>query len=175
MRKGGGFLPKRPDRPSSYPIYPAQRRGIHEMIMGRRGGYQPVDAHPGDMSQVPGNLDHQDYRFYVGRRDRTERFAQCRVCLGVFDDASARRTHGKKTGCFKMLLAALQPSVRRTLCLVCGATTYNCVWGVPLCDQRKNCIVLWSFDIVQPRVLRDELIIANRKREAHEKILSLND
>lgn len=120
---------------------------------------------------APGNLEHCDYRYFIGHPNLTATFSQCRVCLSVITGRDDRRQHGKVFGCCRLLTDCGKTLLTVGRCLICNSHTSHQRWGWPLCDERSNrrCIEIWQFDVCQPQRLRIEVakLLDLRKKGSH--------
>lgn len=103
---------------------------------------------------LPGNLDVEEYRYWIGFKDRASLYAKCRCCgtevYGPKDRAKHFRDSdfliGTNQCTTRLVLAYKQLLDISTSCIVCKKQRFNQQkWGVPLCEQ-PECINGWKFD-----------------------------
>jgi hypothetical protein len=104
------------------------------------------------IAQIPkGNLDEQDYRFWIGKKESVATFAVCRACgTEVWGGPGAMLKHKEVTNLFKgggpcttVLVQCYTKLLAKRQCIVCQAVTYNKRWGIPLCTP--ECLMKWKF------------------------------
>ena len=95
--------------------------------------------HMGVGNWKTGNLQENEYPFWVGEKEPLGTWARCRWC-GESQVASTRESrwaHQKEDHCTKNLRLvyklALQPS--NMLCVQCGNSCSRARWGMPLCSM----------------------------------------
>jgi hypothetical protein len=119
-------------------------------------GYAHIEL---DVHGRLGNLENQQYQFFLGHPMATSPFSQCRVCLEVVKNGE-RKDHAKTLGCFKIMTRVLK-AVPRDECVICGKTTTKNRWDVPLCGA--YCEELWKFEAAQPTAVLMEIAKEIRK------------
>lgn len=105
-----------------------------------------------------GNLDENEYRYWIGTRSITGQSATCRCCRDTVYSETQRSLHrGTKVVVCKLRLVHAYNFLARTKkCIVCGADNWGCAkWGVPLCSSA--CITKWRFDFTMYSALQDIL------------------
>jgi len=110
-------------------------------------------------ARLMGNLDTDEYRFYVGHPGKYSNYAQCRVCLKVCECRQDRVLHNTASACRTKFVIAAKAVKVLGLCLVCNEITQRDKWGVPLCNPESAiCEQLWMFEVCQPMALRHALL-----------------
>ena len=125
------------------PRYPTERSssGPYDWHPGPKGSNPRLVKRP-DWNTPGGNLENQDYRFWIGAHDPKVKFSQCKACCLDSWSAEQRLEH-KAIGCTKILVAAYKLLLRAMLCVICDAETSNTRWGVPICSP--GCEERWKF------------------------------
>lgn len=95
-----------------------------------------------------GNLDRNEYRYYVGVRELSSSWSKCRLCQTSFTNEDNRKNH--KIGCQKKLEAAYMLLLMDMKCVICDAKVKRASWGVPMCQP---CEERWMFDVNPPAAL----------------------
>lgn len=132
-----------------------------------------------------GNLAIEEYRFWVGVKDKGLKYAMCRCCRKSTYGRDDRLAHFADPiyqingdQCTVRLTAAYKILLEIDECVVCRKKRYKQQkWGVPLCEQ-KICIEKWMFGTdqfdalgVQMELQRKKAIfLAKQKQEKAELI-----
>jgi hypothetical protein len=91
-----------------------------------------------------GNLDDWMYRYFSGNRTLLSPQAICRCCRESVLDDKARRTHGVKIGCWRLLEKCYLELEGKGFCMVCGKWTIEKKNGILLC--KPACEEKFKFD-----------------------------
>lgn len=126
-------------------------------------GNRVVPRLPGEVLGVSGNLNNEEYRFWIGSPNRISGVAQCRACRKVCHDAFERIAHkddktchvGGET-CNRRLVNAYGMLLAQHKCVVCREQTYQSIYGVPICQ--KNCIERWRYSNIEWPALSQALL-----------------
>jgi hypothetical protein len=101
---------------------------------------------------LKGNLEPEEYRFWIGSKESYTTYAMCRCCRTSVYSSIDRKAHLNDE---KFAVAGDRCAIRLTkvyaillewqVCLVCKKQRFNNKkWGVPLCD-RSECHMEWKF------------------------------
>lgn len=123
---------------------------------------------------LKGNLEEEEYRFWVGTPEQGMGFSMCRACRTSIYNKLDRDGHFKDP---KFSIGGLQCSVRLvnaykklsdlTQCLICKKQRFGHTrWGVPICDS-PTCESNWKFNQQRWMPLEAELF-RNKKRAIFE-------
>lgn len=103
--------------------------------------------------EVPrGNLDEQEYRFWIGKEETISLFSACRACGDEMFGADARLAHKTKRNQFKgdnpctvVLTMCYARLLAKRKCVVCHEDCFNRKrYGVPICSPA--CLKRWKFE-----------------------------
>lgn len=115
-----------------------------------------------------GNLEKQQYQFFVGRTRTNDNSATCRWCGVVGYGDHYQREHGKgegsKIGCKKKLTDLYKTFCVNKQCMMCDNATMKTTWGVPLCS--KECETEWQFHAPASLRFEVDMVTRNEREEA---------
>jgi hypothetical protein len=126
-----------------------------------------------DDDKVPqGNLDNEEYRYWIGTSERDYLFAMCRACRKSKYGKLERQQHFKDPDflvngdpCTTRLVKAYKKLMDSTLCLVCKEKRWGrSRWGVPLCES-SECIRKWKFSQDEYLALKFQLELQVKKSD----------
>jgi hypothetical protein len=81
-----------------------------------------------------GNLDHGEYRFFMGHVNKDDKSGSCRWCREPIMSTILRKKHKNKgQSCQEKLGRVYQQLIQAKTCAVCNKHTLSDHWGVPLC------------------------------------------
>jgi ferredoxin len=112
--------------------YPPHLRGIVPLralgssVMGfvqghrddRRERYRPTRKRGETPAQV-GNLNNNDYRFWIGCSNPASEYSMCRACGTICFNSAHRFYHKETEKCTDILVEVYKLALRERLCLVC--------------------------------------------------------
>ena len=127
----------------------------------------------GKVQPAWGNLDPEDYRFWIGVRDPHLNYAMCRCCGESTYSAKERAQHfksdkfrvnGMNCGARLALAYNLMLSTQGD-CIICHKQRFMFQkWGVPIC-QDASCHNAWRFDHNKYVRLHGHLMAQKKKEE----------
>jgi hypothetical protein len=142
---GRHFRPKPKDWWTGVCEYPRQRRDRDEYERRRIRAHSYVISIDDAVSE--GNLDHEDYRFWIGCHEPRAMYSVCRFCRVPCWNETMRKTHQSRSNCCANLTVIYKMLLQRNACVVCGEPKERNPWGVPLC-KTIGCLSTWKFDQV---------------------------
>lgn len=112
-----------------------------------------------------GNLENDEYRYFMGCKSEHATFAKCRICEQAFVSHLARRGHSKASDCMRTFNIGLnvwlgtKRQTNGTLlpCAACHKDTLNRKWGIPLCLDTV-CMENWKFGITLPKEFKEAIV-----------------
>lgn len=126
-----------------------------------------------EAASLKGNLENEDYRFFIGSYNKNEMYSQCRVCLKLLFTKAARKAHGSEYGCCLLLTNTSKALLKTDTCVVCGEHCYAAKWGFHMCMPTKtmninqpSCAILWMFFVAQPLYLRKAFLDSQKETDA---------
>jgi hypothetical protein len=107
------------------------------------------------VTEVPvnGNLEPEEYRFWIGYRDSKSPYAMCRCCRESTYASKMRKEHFQSEkhtiggkNCSARLAIAYEKLLTLNYCIVCRKQRFgHKKWGIPICEQ-VQCQNTWRFD-----------------------------
>lgn len=132
--------------PTSYRLPKLQR-----LVIEKPGVPTPTPhicaASEGYFKNQGGNLNNGDYRYFVGRVNKSDPVAQCRWCREPLMSQSLRKKH-KSNKCQEKLTKVFREMLQGRHCATCGKHTTAENWGVPLC--LGTCLDSFKFMMTNP-------------------------
>lgn len=108
-----------------------------------------------------GNLHNEEYRFLVGKFDRTLSAATCRWCGDTMYSEKSRKEH-QGDNCHRGLTDLYRKLLAIKKCVICNAYCTKTYWGIPLCGD--NCQEEWRFTM--PEFLKKHILgVISKKSE----------
>jgi hypothetical protein len=108
-----------------------------------------------------GNLDENDYRYWIGNRYPGAQYSTCRRCM-VLVHVEQRKEHSKKNDCNLLLVEVFKKLQFDKRCVQCDEVTLFSKWGIPLCD--RFCIDDWKFELERSEAFLKALDLVNHLR-----------
>jgi len=153
------------------------QNGVYYHWQCRPSTYEVYGPPKVDDAKVPaGNLDNEEYRYWVGGPQEDYVFAMCRACKKCKYGKPERQQHFKDPDflvngdpCTTQLVNAYKYLMESKLCLVCKQNRYNrSRWGVPLCEQ-PECLRKWKFSTDKYIALEFQLELQRKKQAFHDR------
>ena len=106
-----------------------------------------------DKIEMKGNLDPEEYRYWIGFRDEYSHWAMCRCCGKQVYSKEDRIKHFRDPDylvgtnqCSTRLVLAYKKMLASQACAACKKPRFGKEkWGVPLCEQ-ASCVNHWKFN-----------------------------
>lgn len=100
-----------------------------------------------------GNLEPEEYRFWIGYRETKSAYAMCRCCRTSVYGTKMRKEHFQKQehfvggkNCAARLADVYSRMLKMAFCCVCHKQRFeHTKWGIPICDSIA-CQNTWRFD-----------------------------
>lgn len=112
-----------------------------------------------------GNLNNEEYRFFIGKFDSTLVVSTCRWCGDAFYSAKARKDH-EGIDCHRALTDLYKKLIALKKCAICQAYCSKTYWGVPLCGD--SCQEEWRFTM--PDYLKKYIVVQIEKSKKKEAV-----
>jgi len=118
---------------------------------------------------MQGNLPNDEYRFFVGKYEKTWMASTCRWCGSLFHNVDGRKRH-KDAKCKEKLTRLYARILPNKRCVACNAVTTREYWGLPFCSV--VCENTWRF--TEPPVFRSYLDREKKQLEAERLFREAN-